>query len=128
MIILLDTSTSIARLTVIKGTDRASYEWKAERELAKGLLGWIENTLDSSGETLLTIRGIGVFQGPGSFTGLRIGMTVANTLASSLSVPIVAATGERWQGDCLVALQSGKNEKIVLPLYDRDANITKPRK
>lgn len=128
MIILLDTSTPVAYMTVIKGTDRASYEWKAERELAKGLLGWIENTLDSSGKTLLTIQGIGVFQGPGSFTGLRIGMTVANTLASSLSVPIVAATGERWQDDCWVALQNGKDDKIVLPLYDRDANITKPRK
>ena len=46
----------------------------------------------------------------------------------SQAVPIVGGTGEAWQDEVLDKLHSGIDEKIVLPLYGSDANITKPRK
>ena len=73
-------------------------------------------------------RGIGVMKGPGSFTGLRIGLTVTNTLADSLSAPIVGATGEDWRETALEKLRAGENEKIVMPEYGAVAHITAPRK
>lgn len=128
MIVLIDTSTPVAKLVIISGDQETALTWEANRELAKGMLGWIEVSLKERGYSLTDVTGIGIFKGPGSFTGLRIGMTVANTLADSLAVPIVAATGQAWQDDCLRRLKSGDNDTIALPLYDRDANITKPRK
>lgn len=124
MIILLDTSTATCFLTVIDGDGRQSYEWEAGRTLARGLLGFLQ---EKTGD-LRKITGIGVMKGPGSFTGLRIGLTVANTLADSLSVPIVGVSGDDWQDVALERLQSGENERIILPTYGSEAHITRQKK
>jgi tRNA threonylcarbamoyladenosine biosynthesis protein TsaB len=128
MILLLDTSTPVCKLTLLDGEWRYDDEWQADRTLAKGLLGYLQDQLAKNGKTFADISGIGVFEGPGSFTGLRIGLTVLNTMADSLAVPIVGAKGEDWQAQVVSDLESGKNDKIVLPFYGSEAHITKPRK
>ena len=124
MIILLDTSTATCFLTVVDDGARQDFEWQAGRTLARGLLKFLE---EKTGD-LHDISGIGVMKGPGSFTGLRIGLTVANTLADSLNIPIAGATGEDWQKVALKKLRAGENEKIVMPEYGAAAHITAPRK
>lgn len=124
MIILLDTSTATCFLTVVDDEARQDFEWQAGRTLARGLLKFLE---EKTGD-LRDISGIGVMKGPGSFTGLRIGLTVANTLADSLNIPIAGATGEDWREMALKKLRAGENEKIVMPEYGAAAHITTPRK
>jgi tRNA threonylcarbamoyladenosine biosynthesis protein TsaB len=128
MIVLLDTSTGLCQLRLVLGDETHDYEWQADRQLAKGLLAFIREKLALHGKELADIQGIGVMQGPGSFTGLRIGMTVCNTLADSLGVPIVGETGEGWQVRAIDRLKKGDNDRVVLPIYGGEANITKPRK
>jgi len=67
-------------------------------------------------------------KGPGSFTGLRIGITVFNTIADTNNVPIVGETGDSWQDKAIMRLENGENDHVVLPEYGSEANITKPRK
>ena len=124
MIILLDTSTATCFLTVVDDEVWQDFEWQAGRTLARGLLKFLE---EKTGD-LHNISGIGVMKGPGSFTGLRIGLTVANTLADSLNIPIAGATGEDWQKVVLKKLRAGENEKIVMPEYGAAVHITAPRK
>lgn len=128
MIILLDTSTPVCKLTFVDADTHDATEWQADRELARGLLKYIDDQLTARGYAWSDITGIGVFKGPGSFTGLRIGMTVMNTIADSESIPIVGALGDDWQSQAVAALRGGHDEKLVLPFYGRDAHITKPRK
>lgn len=128
MILLLDTSTPVCKLTLVDDAWRYDDEWQADRELAKGLLGYLKSQLEKNGKTWKDISSIGVFQGPGSFTGLRIGLSVLNTIADSEAIPIVSGMGETWQDEALAKLSRGENEKIVLPFYGGEANITKPRK
>jgi tRNA threonylcarbamoyladenosine biosynthesis protein TsaB len=128
MIVLLDTSTAVCRLTLVDGDARHDYEWQADRQLAKGLLGWLHERLAAQGTDWSGITGLGAFMGPGSFTGLRIGLTVMNTLADSLGVPIIGGRGDGWQNDVLSRLDDGQNDQIVLPFYGSEANITAPRK
>lgn len=128
MIVLLDTSGPLCRLTLIEGDMYHKAEWEANRELAKGLLGFLEAELGKQQKSFVDIVAIGVFKGPGSFTGLRIGLTVANTLSDGLSIPIVGETGEDWQNKAISRLKSGENQRIVMPLYGSDPHITPPRK
>jgi tRNA threonylcarbamoyladenosine biosynthesis protein TsaB len=128
MIVLLDTSTPLCKLTLIDGDWRYDDMWQADRQLAKGLLAYLDEQLKKNNKTWTDIGGIGAFRGPGSFTGLRIGLTVLNTIADSQQVAIVGAEDEGWQDKALKKLANGENEKIVLPLYGSKAHITKPRK
>lgn len=128
MILLLDTSTPICNLTLIDEQWRYHNEWQANRGLARGLLGYLQQQLEISGKTFANISGIGVFRGPGSFTGLRIGLTVLNTIADAQAIPIVGLSGIAWQQQALIRLKAGENDHVVLPRYGSKAHITKPRK
>lgn len=128
MIVLLDTSTSECKLTLIDRDARYEYAWQADRRLAKELLGYIRDRLAEHHIAFDAITGIGVLRGPGSFTGLRIGLTVMNTLADSLHIPIVGTTSDDWQSTATARLQNGENDKLVVPEYGAEAHITKPRK
>jgi tRNA threonylcarbamoyladenosine biosynthesis protein TsaB len=128
MILLLDTSTPVCRLSLVDDNWRYDNEWEADRELAKGLLGYLDTQLSKNGKTWQDISAIGTFRGPGSFTGLRIGLTVLNTIADAQAIPIVGAIGENWQQEVISRIEAGENDRIVLPHYGREATITKPRK
>lgn len=128
MILLLDTSTPVCKLTLVDVDNRVYDEWQADRTLAKQLLQYIENQLQKQGKSLHDITGIGVMKGPGSFTGLRIGITVLNTIADANHIPIVGVMGDEWENTALQRLANNENDRIVLPEYGREANITSPRK
>lgn len=128
MWLLLDTSTPVCRLSLVTNAQQTDYSWQADRDLARDLLAYIEARLKEHDCNFSDLTGLAAYKGPGSFTGLRIGLTVLNTLADSLNIPIVSATGDAWQSDCQQALAAGQNQKIVLPEYGGHANITRPKK
>lgn len=98
--------------------------WHAHRELAETIHLRIAKLLESQKKTFSDIEGIVVYKGPGSFTGLRIGIATANAMADSLDIPIIAAASENWQIKGLIMLLSGKNDRQVTPDYGADARIT----
>jgi len=128
MIVLWNSAEMTVQLTLIDGDKRTDYEWVAERNLARDMLAYLRDRLAENEASFADISGIGVFRGPGSFTGLRIGLAVLNTIAHEQRIPIVGVTGEAWREECLARLQNGRNDEIVLPEYGAEARITKPRK
>lgn len=110
MKLYLDTSSpkTILRL------DEKAYEWESGRSLARDLHKFIHDKLVENNADWQDISEITFFSGPGSFTGLRIGATVVNTLAQDLNIP----------------LYNHRDEKVdlILPEYGRPANITPPKK
>jgi tRNA threonylcarbamoyl adenosine modification protein YeaZ len=67
----------------------ADAAWSTPRGQGSELLPRILGLLDSRGATLRDVQCVAVGLGPGSFTGLRVGLALAKGLAVGLGVPIV---------------------------------------
>lgn len=102
--------------------------WQAHRQLAETLHQKITDLLALQQATMTDISGIVAFAGPGSFTGLRIGISVANALAYSNDCGVVATNGDAWIDQGVERLKNGVEQKVAVPLYDTPANTTAPRK
>jgi tRNA threonylcarbamoyladenosine biosynthesis protein TsaB len=116
------------RCELVSDEERWLYEWQADRTLARDMLGYLRDRLAEHGATLDSLSGIGVYRGPGSYTGLRIGLTVLNTIAATQQIPIVGGAGQDWRHAALERLQDNQSDSIVLPEYGGEARVTQPRK
>jgi tRNA threonylcarbamoyladenosine biosynthesis protein TsaB len=129
IILALRTDKPEAELYLLDGQKRlAEIKWQAHLKLAETLNGKIEEILNQSSICYEDLDGIAVYKGPGSFTGLRIGISVANALAYAGSLPIAARGNGTWLEDAVGALAKGHGDKAATPEYGAPARITQPRR
>ncbi len=118
-----------AEIGLFEGHEKKQYvTWEAHRHLAETLHQKLRELLATQSLEWKDIDAIVCYEGPGSFTGLRIGLSVANALASSLKIPIIATTGESWATQGITNIVDGKGAKSVVPEYGQPVHITVPRK
>lgn len=90
MLLAIDTSTDTASLAMVKDNKvRAELTWCCGQNHTVELLPQLIHLLNQTKLDLQSISGIIVARGPGSFNGLRVGISTAKGLAFSLGVPIV---------------------------------------
>ena len=129
IILTLKTDNPEAEVGLFEGHQPLGYDvWQAHRQLSATLHAKIESLLSAQAMGWGAIEGIVCFEGPGSFTGLRIGLATGNAFAYGLSVPIVAIAGDDWKRDGIERLQAGDYSEVALPNYGTEAHITLPRK
>jgi len=129
IILTIRTDKPEAEVGLYDGRMQLAYEtWPAHRQLAETVHRKIEALLEAQAKSWKDLQGIVCFQGSGSFTGLRIGLTVANALSYSYQLPIVAAQDPVWLETGLQRLLGGENDTLALPYYGADAHITLPKK
>jgi tRNA threonylcarbamoyladenosine biosynthesis protein TsaB len=80
---------------------------------AKHLMGMIETALGLSGLTMPDLDGFAVTRGPGSFTGLRIGIATVKGLAAATGKPLVGVSTL-----AALALQAAGPSLVICPLLD----------
>jgi tRNA threonylcarbamoyl adenosine modification protein YeaZ len=117
-LLVVDTATSTA--VVAAGTPAgevlAAESFAAEHRHSQALLPAIERLRTRARVSLGDIGGVIVGTGPGAFTGLRVGLATAKTLAHELGVPIVGvATGE-----ALLAASGSGTARLWLPAGPHD--------
>lgn len=128
LILTLRTDKTKAEIGLYENEKQLAYgSWEAHRQLAETIHKKIEKLLQSKQKKLSDIQGIIVYKGPGSFTGLRIGISVANTISYSLSIPIIAET-DAWIEFGIKKILEGKSDKVALPDYGSPVHITKQKK
>jgi len=90
LILSIESSSTICGVAVIeKGDILSLVEKSAYRKHAEILPGFIQIALEQSKKTVSDLDAIAVSIGPGSFTGLRIGLGMAKGLAYSHNLPII---------------------------------------
>lgn len=129
LILTIRTDKPEAELGLYDGTTQIAYEtWQAHRQLAETIHMKIRELLESQRKSPQEITGVVLYKGPGSFTGLRIGASIADALAYSLNAPIVGVNGDSWQRDGIARLENGEDDKIVQLEYGAPVHITKQKK
>ena len=90
LMLTIDTCTDTSTLGLVRdGGVLAEAAFPSRHTLARRLLARLDWLLGECGLTKRDIGAVAVTSGPGSFTGVRIGMTVAKTLAAGLRIPLV---------------------------------------
>ena len=115
MWLALETATDRASVAIGEATEDAVEEsLSGARRHAGALLPMIETVLRRRGVTLDRVSGVVVSDGPGSFTGLRVGASVGKALARARGLPL-------WTAPSLVVRAvgvSGAGRRLVLAVSD----------
>jgi tRNA threonylcarbamoyladenosine biosynthesis protein TsaB len=125
LVLAVDTSGRRGSVALCRG-DAETFELLAQSELEGGtysarLVPCIAELLNQCGFAKLDIEGIAAVDGPGSFTGLRVGLSTAKALCEVLGKPMAAISmlealaltyGEEGQ-KITVALDAGRGELYV---------------
>jgi len=90
MQLAIDTATDTASLVLIQnGEVLAESTWCCEQSHTTQLLPHLVDLLNQHNLSLQSVKGIIVDKGPGSYNGLRVGISTAKGLAFSLGIPII---------------------------------------
>ncbi|HEX3245786.1 MAG TPA: tRNA (adenosine(37)-N6)-threonylcarbamoyltransferase complex dimerization subunit type 1 TsaB, partial [Chloroflexota bacterium] len=89
MLLAIDTATAWCGVALYDGALRLELNWRADRHHSEQLMHSIERGLDLTGLDRVALRALGVSRGPGSYTGVRVGITIARVLSYALDIPII---------------------------------------
>ena len=95
---------------------------------AERLFSIIEKTLDKAGLDYRDLHRLGVNIGPGSFTGVRVGVASMRGLSLALSIPVVGVTafeglaGTAPKGEPLLVLIDARRGEVYAQLFDAHGN------
>lgn len=120
LLLALETSGDVCGVAVLRtGLFIAERTFRHGMHLSERLMGHIDGVLTDASASIADVDVFAVGLGPGSFTGTRIGVMTAKTLAAVLGRPIVGVDGLA----ALAAAYLGLSESIVVPLLPCRAGV-----
>ena len=130
MLLAVDTSTAQVGLALYDGAQViGEYAWRSSQRHTVELAPAIFELLTRCGLTMEDVRALGVALGPGSFTSLRVGLSLVKGLALARHLPLVgiptldilAAAQALSRVPLAVAIQAGRG-RLALGWYKRSKN------
>lgn len=122
MLLAVDTSTRAMGIALYNGLEIVSQEsWMTKHHHTVELAQAVENNLSRVGSSTDDLKAVGVALGPGSFTGLRIGMAFVKGIVFHHQIPlcgvpsldVVAASQQPRDGKLAAVLEAGRNRYAV---------------
>ncbi len=114
MLLAIDTSTDSASLALVQdGRTLAEATWHCGQNHSVELLPRLVELLNKAEVSLQSVSCILVAKGPGSFNGLRVGLSTAKGLAFSLDIPIIGVSSLE-----LEACQHAENDLPICPIFN----------
>ena len=129
-ILAVDTSSEICSVAILENdnviVENSLNDGKTHSE---NLMTIMENTLEENKIKLSDIDLIACSVGPGSFTGIRIGVSSIKAIAEVLDVPVAAVTSLETlaknvesKGVTIVSLIDAKNDQVYAGIFDYEYN------
>ncbi len=130
MLLAVDTSTRFVGVALYDGAQVLSETtWLSKNHHTTELAPAVAAALAGIGAESSDLQAVGVAIGPGSFTGLRIGMAVAKGLAISLHIPIIGiptldilAAAQPVQDARLAAVIAAGRRRLAIGWYQAEDN------
>ena len=133
----IETATDVCSVAVLSGEEVVIEETlTAPRSHAENLVVMIQRVLDYAGINAVELAGIAVSKGPGSYTGLRIGVSAAKGLAFShgidlIGIPSLDALATNAiplvsTGDTVIAAFNSRRNEVYLGLYEAQERLAHP--
>jgi tRNA threonylcarbamoyladenosine biosynthesis protein TsaB len=117
LILNIETSTTLCAVSLAKdGVVIESKEVNEGYAHAENLHVFIEEVLAKAKQTTKDMHAVAVGSGPGSYTGLRIGVSAAKGLAYALQIPLIAVN--TLQTMAAAAILENKSDSLFCPLLD----------
>ncbi len=128
LILAIDSSTDILGLALMEsGQLKGEYNLSLKRQHSEKLLPLMEQIFELLDIKAEDLDGVAVAVGPGSFTGLRIGITTAKMLGRIFSIPVkgistleIMAAGA--EGDYILPLLDARRKRVYYSFYQRNEN------
>jgi tRNA threonylcarbamoyladenosine biosynthesis protein TsaB len=130
MLLAVDTSTAQVGLAVYDGSQViGEYAWRSSQRHTVELAPAVYELLARCGLTMDDVRALGVALGPGSFTSLRVGLSLVKGLSIARQLPLIgiptldilAAAQPLSRLPLLVAIQAGRG-RLAAGWYRRSRN------
>lgn len=137
IILSIDTSTSVCSVALTKDCKQLDHiKVEEERSHANLLTIIIKNLLDRNEIDFNHLSAIAVSEGPGSYTGLRIGVSTAKALCYTLGVPLIGIStlkamalelyADNPDADYVVPMIDARRMEVYTALYDTGLNELSP--
>ncbi len=126
-----DTSASVLDIVLTDGTTHCRYTADAGRRHNELLVAAIRELFREQNRQLHELSRVVCCRGPGSFTGLRIGMSTAKGIAAARDIPVFAVptlTAYRWASPetLVLAAIDGRKKRFYAELFDGDRTLFGP--
>ncbi len=127
--LLINTSTKRLIVGIVED-DKVLYEYNDinSNELSSKIMPIIDEVFTKTNLKPVDIDTIFVTNGPGSFTGIRIGLTIAKVMAWSLKIKVVPISSlelmssGNYNSDYILPLMDARRDNVFGALYDRNLN------
>lgn len=131
MLLAIDTSTRIAGVALFDGVQVAAETvWVNQGNHTVQLAPVIDNTLQRCGVKISSLYGLAIALGPGSFTSLRIGLSLAKGLAFARGLPLIGvptldflAASQAVQDVNLAAILRSGRGRLAVGFYQAHADV-----
>ena len=129
LILNIDTATETASISLSKeGSSLALLQNKDQKEHASWLHPAIEKMMQETGFGMKDLRAVAVTAGPGSYTGLRVGMAAAKGFCYALNIPfiaigtldIMAFAAKDEEADFICPMIDARRMEVFTAVYDKN--------
>lgn len=130
--LLIDTTSSFITVGIVENNKVLYFFHELlERDIASKIMPIIDEGLKKSNLELNNIDKLFICNGPGSFTGIRVGVTIGKTIAWALKKEIVPISSlelmatTKFSTDYIIPMIDARRGNVFSGVYDKNLNVIK---